>query len=241
MPVLDFPDEMDDELTNISQQTLQDVLGTPQTPPSVARRSRDTAVIVDEPPTTLIVRPASSNQAEDSDDTGTSFERTAVGVQRELAKEVRVGMQNIAARLEGVRSCVMSTAEQTAAMQGRTSILQELEKSVKEISTAVRYNTSNNKLFNACTNAIMTPLRANLAAYLSDVAAILKNQQLLLAAVLPLIAPPLAVTEMSDSRSSNTEVCVAPSHTPPSRAEETTHTSEDEDVEQINFTCKSTR
>ncbi|KAJ1105560.1 hypothetical protein NDU88_002965 [Pleurodeles waltl] len=27
MPVLDFPDDMDDELTNISQQTLQDVLG----------------------------------------------------------------------------------------------------------------------------------------------------------------------------------------------------------------------
>ncbi|KAJ1177718.1 hypothetical protein NDU88_002970 [Pleurodeles waltl] len=26
MPVLEFPDDMDDELTNISQQTLQDVL-----------------------------------------------------------------------------------------------------------------------------------------------------------------------------------------------------------------------
>ncbi|KAJ1088443.1 hypothetical protein NDU88_001600, partial [Pleurodeles waltl] len=53
-----------------------------------------------EPPATPIVRPASSNTAEDSDDTGTSFERTVVGVQRELAKEVRVGMQNMAASLE---------------------------------------------------------------------------------------------------------------------------------------------
>ncbi|KAJ1159827.1 hypothetical protein NDU88_000332 [Pleurodeles waltl] len=45
MPVLDFLDDMDDELTNISQQTLQDVLGTLQTPPSVARRKTDAAAI----------------------------------------------------------------------------------------------------------------------------------------------------------------------------------------------------
>ncbi|KAJ1100329.1 hypothetical protein NDU88_005415 [Pleurodeles waltl] len=86
MPVLDYPDDMDDELTNISQQTLQDFLGTLQTLPSVARRSTDTAAIKEDPLTTPIVRPASSNPAEDSDDTGTSFERTVVGVQWELAK-----------------------------------------------------------------------------------------------------------------------------------------------------------
>ncbi|KAJ1084295.1 hypothetical protein NDU88_004447 [Pleurodeles waltl] len=131
MPVLDFPDDMDDELTNISQQTLQDVLGSLQTPPSVTRRSTEVAAITEDPPTTPIVRPASSNPAEDSDDTGTSFERTAVGVQRELAKDVRVGMQNMAASLEGVRSCTMSPAEQAAAMQGLKSILQELEKRLK--------------------------------------------------------------------------------------------------------------
>ncbi|KAJ1152959.1 hypothetical protein NDU88_005732 [Pleurodeles waltl] len=117
MPVLDYPDDMDDELTNISQQTLQDVLRTLQTPPSVARRSPDTAANTEDPPTTPIVRPASSNPAEDSDNTDTSFERTEVGVQWELAKEVRVGMGNMAAILEGVRSCMMSTAEQAAAMQ----------------------------------------------------------------------------------------------------------------------------
>ncbi|KAJ1185806.1 hypothetical protein NDU88_002593 [Pleurodeles waltl] len=50
MPVLDFPDDMDDELTNISQQNLQDVRATLQTPPSVARRSTDTAAITEEPP-----------------------------------------------------------------------------------------------------------------------------------------------------------------------------------------------
>ncbi|KAJ1191416.1 hypothetical protein NDU88_000732 [Pleurodeles waltl] len=55
VPALDFPDDMDDELTNISQQTLQDVLGTLQTPPSVARRSTDTAAITEDPPTTPIV------------------------------------------------------------------------------------------------------------------------------------------------------------------------------------------
>ncbi|KAJ1161819.1 hypothetical protein NDU88_002300 [Pleurodeles waltl] len=85
------------------------------------------------------------------------------------------------------------------------------------------------------------PLRADLAAYHSDVAAILKNQQLLLAAVMPLIAPQLADTGNSDSTSSNTEVCVAPSNRPQPKAEETTHTSEDEDVEQITFTRRSTR
>ncbi|KAJ1180962.1 hypothetical protein NDU88_006173 [Pleurodeles waltl] len=142
MPVLDFPDDTDDELTNISQQTLQDVLGTLQTPPSVARRNTDTAAITEEPPTTPIVRPASSNPAEDSDDTGTSFERTVVGVQRELAKKVRVGVENMAASLKRVRRCTMSTAEQAASMQGRTSILQELQQSVKEISTAVRELTT---------------------------------------------------------------------------------------------------
>ncbi|KAJ1207548.1 hypothetical protein NDU88_002939 [Pleurodeles waltl] len=55
MPVLDFPDDMDDELTSISQQTLQDVLGTLQTPPSVTRRSTDTAAITEDPPTTSVV------------------------------------------------------------------------------------------------------------------------------------------------------------------------------------------
>ncbi|KAJ1203814.1 hypothetical protein NDU88_007595 [Pleurodeles waltl] len=50
MPVLGFPDDMDDELTNISQQTLQDVLGTLQTPPSVARRSTEVAAITEKPP-----------------------------------------------------------------------------------------------------------------------------------------------------------------------------------------------
>ncbi|KAJ1115410.1 hypothetical protein NDU88_003634 [Pleurodeles waltl] len=87
MPVQDYPDDMDDELTNISQQTLQDVL---QTPPSVTR-STELAAITENPPTSPIIRPASSNTAEDSDDTGTSFERTVVGVQQELAKEVRWG------------------------------------------------------------------------------------------------------------------------------------------------------
>ncbi|KAJ1115213.1 hypothetical protein NDU88_003439 [Pleurodeles waltl] len=126
MSVLDFPDDMDDELTNISQQTLQDVPGTLQTPPSVARRSTDTAAITEDPHTTTIVRPASSNPAEDSDETGTSFERNVVGVQWKLAKEVWVGMVNMAASLEGVHLCMMSTAEQAAAMEGRTSVLQEL-------------------------------------------------------------------------------------------------------------------
>ncbi|KAJ1088122.1 hypothetical protein NDU88_001281 [Pleurodeles waltl] len=55
MPVLAFPDEMDDELTNISQQTLQHVLGTLQTTPSVARRSTDTPAITEDPTTTQIV------------------------------------------------------------------------------------------------------------------------------------------------------------------------------------------
>ncbi|KAJ1202004.1 hypothetical protein NDU88_005808, partial [Pleurodeles waltl] len=50
---------------------------------------------------------------------------------------VRVGMQTMAASLEGVRSCMMSSADQAAAMQALTSILQELQKTQKEISTAV--------------------------------------------------------------------------------------------------------
>ncbi|KAJ1102570.1 hypothetical protein NDU88_000019 [Pleurodeles waltl] len=137
MPVQKYPDDMDDELTNIPQQTIQDVFGTLQTPPSVTRRSTEQAAIAEDPPTTPIVRPTSSNTAEDSDNTGTRFERTVVGVQRELANEVPVGMQTMAASLEGVRLCVMSSADQAAAMQGRTTILQEEEKRLKEISTAV--------------------------------------------------------------------------------------------------------
>ncbi|KAJ1185758.1 hypothetical protein NDU88_002545 [Pleurodeles waltl] len=137
MPVPDFPDDMDDEAINIPQETIQKVLETLQTPPSVTRRSTEQAAIAEEPPTTPIVRPASSKTAEDSDDTGTSFERTVVGVQRELAKEVRVGMQNMAASLEGMRLCMMPSADQAAAMQALTSNLQELQKTQKEISTAV--------------------------------------------------------------------------------------------------------
>ncbi|KAJ1098747.1 hypothetical protein NDU88_003854 [Pleurodeles waltl] len=138
MPVPDFPDDMDDEPLNIPQETIQKVLESLQIPPSVTRRSTEQAAIAEDPPTTPIARPASSNTAEDSDDTGTSFERTVVGVQRELAKEVRVGMQTMAASLEGVRSCMMSSADQAAAMQAQTSILQGLQETVKEFTTAVR-------------------------------------------------------------------------------------------------------
>ncbi|KAJ1088605.1 hypothetical protein NDU88_001761 [Pleurodeles waltl] len=243
MPVQDYPDDMNDELTNISHQTLQDVLETLQTPPSVTRRSTEQAAITEDPPTTLIVRPASSNTAEDSDDTCTSFERTVVGVQRELAKEVRVGMQTMAASLEGVRSCMMSTEEQAAAMQGRTPILQEIDKRLKEISTAVIQLTKHlqQESCQRVHECNIETLRADLAAYHHDVAAILKNQQILLAAVLPLRPSQVAAAGMSDSTSSNTEVCVAPSQPPPPRTEEATHTSEEEDMEQITFTRKSTR
>ncbi|KAJ1081663.1 hypothetical protein NDU88_001841 [Pleurodeles waltl] len=231
------------KLTNISKLTLQDVLETLQTPPSVTRRSTELAAITEDPPTTPIVRPAISNTVEDSDNTGTSFERTVVGVQRELAKEVRVGMQTMAASLEGVRSCMMSTEEQAAAMQGRTTILQEVEKRLKEISTAVIQLTQHlqQQSCQRVHECNIEPLRVDLAAYHRDVAAILKNQQILLAEVLPLRPPQLAATGMCDSTSSHTEVCVAPSQLPPPRAEETTHTSEDEDLEQITFIRKSTR
>ncbi|KAJ1106193.1 hypothetical protein NDU88_003596 [Pleurodeles waltl] len=243
MPVPDYPDDMDDELINIPQETIQKVLETPQTPPSVTRMSTEQAAIAEDPPTTPFVRPASSNTAEDSDDTGTSFERPVVGVQRELAKEVRVGMQTMAASLEGVRSCMMSSADQAAAMQALTSILQELQKTQKEISTAVIQLTQHLQQ-HSCQRmheCNIEPLRADLAAYLRDVAAILKNQQILLAAVLPLRPSQGAATGMSDSTSSNTEVCVAPSQPTTTRTEEATHTSVEEDMKQITFTRKSTR
>ncbi|KAJ1198058.1 hypothetical protein NDU88_001902 [Pleurodeles waltl] len=131
MPVPEYPDDMDNELANIPQQTIQDVLGALQTPPSVTRRSTEQAAIAEDPPTTSIVRPASSNTAEDSDDTGTNFERTVVGIQRELANEVWVGMQTMAASLEEVRY-------KAAAMQALTSILQGLQETVKEFTTAVK-------------------------------------------------------------------------------------------------------
>ncbi|KAJ1129853.1 hypothetical protein NDU88_008215 [Pleurodeles waltl] len=243
MPVREYPDDMDDELTNISHQTIQDVLGTLQTPPSVTRRSSEQAAITEDPPTTPIVRSASSNTAEDSDDTGTSFERTVVGVQPELTKEIRVGMQIMAASLEGVRSCMMSSADQAAAMQALTSILQGLQQTVREFTTAVRELPQHltPQTFHCMHKCNHDPLRADLAAYHHDVAAILKIQQILLAAVLPLTPSQVAATGMSYSTSSNTEVCVAPSQPPPPRTEEATHTSEYEDVEQITFTQKSTR
>ncbi|KAJ1202199.1 hypothetical protein NDU88_006000 [Pleurodeles waltl] len=138
MPVPDFPDDMDDEPINIPQETIQKVLDTIQTPPSVTRRSTEQATISEDPPTTPIVRPASSNTAEDSDNTGTSFERTVVGVQWELAREVRVGMQTMAASLEVMRLCMMSSVDQAAARQAITSILQGLQETVKEFTTEVR-------------------------------------------------------------------------------------------------------
>ncbi|KAJ1190483.1 hypothetical protein NDU88_007221 [Pleurodeles waltl] len=207
----------------------------PPDPPSVTRRSTEQAAIAEDPHTTPIVQPASSNTAEDSDDTATSFERTVVGVQRELAKEVRVGMQTMAASLEGVCLCMVSTEEQAAAMQGRTTILQEVEKRLKEMSTAVIQLTQHlqQQFCQHMHKCNIELLRADLAAYHRDVVAILKNQQILLTAVLPLRPPQVAATGMSDSTSTHTEVCVAPSQTPPPRAEEATHTSEDEDQEQI--------
>ncbi|KAJ1192108.1 hypothetical protein NDU88_001420 [Pleurodeles waltl] len=216
IPVQDYPDDMDDELTNISHQTLQDVLGTLQTPPSVTRRSTEQAAITEDPPTTPIVRPT---------------------------KEVWVGMQNMAASLEGMRSCMMSSADQAAALRALTSILQGLQQTVKEFTTAVRELPQHlaPQTFHCMHECNHDLLKADLAAYHRDVAAILKNQQILLAAVLPLRPPQVAATGMSDSTSTHTEVCVAPSQPPPPRTEEATHTSEDEDMEQITFTRKSTR
>ncbi|KAJ1189704.1 hypothetical protein NDU88_006446 [Pleurodeles waltl] len=243
MPVHEFPDDMDDKTINLPQETLDMVLESLQTPPSVTRRSTEEAATTVEPPATPIVRPASSNTAEDSDDTGTSFERTVVGVQRELAKEVRVGMQTMAASLEGVRSCMLSTADQAAAIQARTSLLEELLKTQKEICTAVIQLTQQLQLqasqrVHECN---IEPLRADLAAYHRDVAAILKNQQALLAAVLPFITRQGSAPGMSASMSSNTEVFVAPSQPTTTRIHQATHTSEEEDMEQITFTRKSTR
>ncbi|XP_069090087.1 uncharacterized protein [Pleurodeles waltl] len=205
MPVPDYPDDMDDEPINIPQETIQKVHETLQTPPSVTRRSTEQAAIAEDPPTTPIVRLASSNTAEDSDDTGTIFERTVVGVQRELAKEVRVGMQTMAASLEGVRSCMMSAADQAAAMQALTSILQEQQKTQKEIITAVIQLTQHlqQQSCQRVHECNIEHIRADLAVYHCDVAAILKNQQILLAAVLPLRPSQVAATGMSDSTSSN--------------------------------------
>ncbi|KAJ1186307.1 hypothetical protein NDU88_003090 [Pleurodeles waltl] len=133
--------------------------------------------------------------------------------------------------------------DQAAAMQALTSILQEQQKTQKEISTAVIQLTQHlqQQSCQRVHECNIEPLRADLAAYHRDVAAILKNQQILLAAVLPLRPSQVAATGMSDSTSSNTEVCVAPSQPPTTRAEEATHTSEEEDMEQITFTRKSTR
>ncbi|KAJ1151893.1 hypothetical protein NDU88_004672 [Pleurodeles waltl] len=162
MPILDFPDDMDDELTKISQQTLQDVLGTLQTTPSVARKSTDAAAITEDPPTTPIVRSASSNPAEDSEDTGTTVERTVVGVQRELAKEVGVGT----ASLEGMLTCMMSSAEQAAAIKALPSLLQVLQQCVRDFTTAVKelpqHLASQN--FHCVHECNHDPLRADLAA-----------------------------------------------------------------------------
>ncbi|KAJ1173033.1 hypothetical protein NDU88_004875 [Pleurodeles waltl] len=243
MPVPDFPDDMDDEAINIPQETIQKVLDTLQTPPLVTRRSTEQAALAEDPPTTPIVRPASSNTAEDSDDTGTSFERTVVGVQQELAKEVRVGMQTMAASLEGLRSCMMSSGDQAAAMQDLTSILKGLQETVKEFSTAVRELPKHlaPQTFHCMHECNHDSLRADLAAYHRDEAAILKNQQALLAAVLPLRPSKGAATGMSDSTSSNTEVCVPPSQPTTTRTKQAKHTSEEEDMEQITFTRKMTR
>ncbi|KAJ1141788.1 hypothetical protein NDU88_008116 [Pleurodeles waltl] len=246
LPVLDYPDDLDDQLTTISQETLQDVLGTLQTPPPVARRSIHVAAIPEDPPTIPIVRPAISNTAEDSDDnTATTLERTVVGVQRELAKEdANYGS------LEGMRMCMMKSAEDTAAKQVTQSLLHGIQQCVRDLTTAVREFPQHMPSQSCCCmhdnkqdsmHRELASLRADMAAYHRDVAAILNNHQHHLAAVMPHVVPQMAADGNLVSTSPTTEVCVAPSNPPPSRAEETTHTSEDEDVEQIIFTHRSTR
>ncbi|KAJ1198944.1 hypothetical protein NDU88_002782 [Pleurodeles waltl] len=154
--------------------------------------------------------------------------------------EVQVGMQNVAASLE---MCMMTSANQSAAMQVQQSLLQGLQQCVRDFTTAVRelLQLLTSQYLHCMHDYKHDPLRADLAVSHRDVAAILNNQQLLLAAVMPLIDPQLAATGNSESSSPNTEVCVAPSNPPPPMAEETTHTSEDEDVEQITFTRRSTQ
>ncbi|KAJ1097429.1 hypothetical protein NDU88_002548 [Pleurodeles waltl] len=115
MPVLEFSDDLDDQMTTLSQETLQDVLVSLQTPPPVARRATNVAAIPDDPPNTQILQPASTDTAEDSEVPGTSFQRTVVGVQWELSKQMRVGMETMAASLEGMRMCLVTANEYTVA------------------------------------------------------------------------------------------------------------------------------
>ncbi|KAJ1128160.1 hypothetical protein NDU88_006539 [Pleurodeles waltl] len=105
----------------------------------------------------------------------------------------------MAASLEGVRLCMMSSAVQAAAMQALTSILREQQKNQKEISTAVIQLTQHLQQ-QSCQHVHecnIEPRRADLDAYHRDVAAILKNQQILLAAVLPLRPSQVEATGIS--------------------------------------------
>ncbi|KAJ1198105.1 hypothetical protein NDU88_001949 [Pleurodeles waltl] len=249
LSVLDYPDDLDEQLTTLSQETLHDVLGTLQTLPPVARRSIHVAAIPEDPPTTPIVQPASSNTAENSDDTGATFERTVVGTQQELAKEVRVGIQTMADTIEGMHMCMMTSAEQSVAIQVTQSLLQGVQQCVRDLTTAVRelpqhlpsqsYSCMHDNKLDSMQWELAS-LRTDMAAYHMDVAAILNNQQLLIAVVMPNVVPQVAAAGNLVSTSTTT-VATSNPPAPPSRAEETTHTSEDEDVEQIIFTRRSIR
>ncbi|KAJ1140580.1 hypothetical protein NDU88_006929 [Pleurodeles waltl] len=158
----------------------------------------------------------------------------------------------MAASLEGMRMCMMTSTEQSAVIQLTQSLLQGVQQCVIDLTTAVREMPQHlpsqscscmhdNKMDSM--HRELASLREDMAAYHRDVAAILNNQKLLLASVMPYVVPQMAAAGNLESTSPTTEVCVAPSNppAPPSREEESTPTSEDEDVEQIIFTRRSTR
>lgn len=59
----------------------------------------------------------------DSEDPQITFQWTVVGVQRELADQVRAGMETLAATLEGVHGCRRSSRDNSAAIRGTYSLL----------------------------------------------------------------------------------------------------------------------
>ncbi|XP_069095226.1 myb-related transcription factor, partner of profilin-like [Pleurodeles waltl] len=126
LPVLDCSDDVDDQLPTIDAETLQEVLCSFQTSSLVTGRTHSVTGSPHEPPNNQHTALTSPAIALDSEDPDITFQRTTLGVQWELAQQVRVGMETMAGSLEGVQRHPLSSTW-TRAVLGPHSCCPEAE------------------------------------------------------------------------------------------------------------------
>lgn len=231
----DTPDfqEMDDNLPTIDHDTLDEILYTLQ-PPSPPPES-DTNVVTAsvEAQTSANTASVSTHPTPDSEDTQPQFQRTAVGLQRDLLREVHLAVNSVGGTLQAILRSLNSEPVNLEEEQPNNNQTPGLVQSLANISGKMRRRheqmptQSGTREVAKHLEQIYEILRgmqqkqdtylATMSSYHRDLLAVLSNQQILISALMPNI---LSQGNAIPQTSSGTAVGLTP-HTQSANTEPT--------------------